>query len=183
MSRATSRAANRRLRALGAAFSLALPLACGTATGIAPPVAFPTAPRPPATESAPARPDLRIEDILRDALSLRGTPYRLGGETPADGLDCSGLVRYVLGQHRVDMPRTVAEQFSIGRRVKLGDVRAGDLLFFTTTAAGPTHVGIAVTSGRDAEFVHAPGAGGVVRVEHVDTPYWRSRVVGVRRVF
>jgi peptidoglycan endopeptidase LytE len=121
--------------------------------------------------------------IVQDALAFQGVRYQLGGEDPAGGFDCSGLVRYVFEQHHVDVPRTVAEQYQQGRHVAVADVHAGDLVFFTTTGPGATHVGIALGTAGPGEFVHAPGDGGAVRVEHFDTPYWRSRIVGVRRVF
>jgi cell wall-associated NlpC family hydrolase len=109
---------------------------------------------------------------------MRGVRYRLGGDEPAGGFDCSGLVRYVFQRHQLEIPRTVTEQYSAGQRVSTRDIRPGDLLFFSTTGRGPTHVGIAVGEG---EFVHAPGTGQVVRTERYDTPYWRERIVGVRR--
>src|SRR3546814_12560181 len=33
--------------------------------------------------------------VLMRAISLVGTPYRYGGNTPEGGFDCSGLVHYV----------------------------------------------------------------------------------------
>ena len=92
--------------------------------------------------------------ILDTALGLRGIAYRLGGEDPASGFDCSGFVRYVFGQHQLDVPRTVAEQFAAGQDVAPDRIRAGDLVFFRHR--GPTHVGIALGPG-SGEFVHAPG--------------------------
>ncbi len=48
----------------------------------------------------------------------------------------------------------------------------GDILFFTTTDPGPSHVAIAI--GGD-QFVHAPSSTGVVRVEHLSSTYWSPR--------
>lgn len=121
--------------------------------------------------------------LVQLALGYQGVPYRLGGEDPNGGFDCSGLVRYVYEQYRVDVPRTVAEQYQFGRHISIGDVQAGDLVFFSTIGPGATHVGIALGPAGPGEFVHAPGEGGAVRIEHFDAPYWRSRLVGVRRVF
>ena len=59
------------------------------------------------------------------------------------------------------------------------DLEPGDLLFFTTTGPGASHVGIAV--GTD-QFVHAPSSTGVVRVERLSSGYWSQRFVGARRV-
>jgi cell wall-associated NlpC family hydrolase len=117
-------------------------------------------------------------EISGTALALRGTPYRNGG-SDTNGFDCSGFVWYVFAQHRLPMPRTVAEQYRAGSDVQPAELREGDLVFFSTTTPGPSHVGIAV--GGDS-FIHAPASTGVVRVEHLSASYWASRFVGARRV-
>lgn len=126
----------------------------------------------------PATTALGGYEISGTALALRGAPYRLGGDDP-NGFDCSGLVRYVFAQHGIAMPRTVAEQFKVGSTIAMAELKAGDLVFFSTTASGASHVGIAV--GGDS-FVHAPTTSGVVRVEHLGANYWASRFLGARRV-
>jgi len=177
--------------------SLAIPLVvlavvaagCASESGTLVPQPFPSAPvRPVATSlSAGVSPAGSIVPepvaLVQTALGFQGVPYRLGGDEPGTGFDCSGFVQYVFEQHHVDVPRTVAEQFQAGRRVALADVQPGDLLFFATTGSSATHVGIALGPSSPGEFIHAPDAGGVVRVEHFDTPYWRGRIVGVRRIF
>lgn len=120
------------------------------------------------------------ESVLDSARAQLGVKYQIGGDQPSTGFDCSGFVRYVFGAHQVELPRTVAGQFGRGIKIAIQDVRAGDLVFFSTTGPGPTHVGIALGNG---EFIHAPSSTGVVRVEHYDTPYWHDRLVGARRVF
>ena len=112
------------------------------------------------------------------ALEFQGTPYKNGGSDPS-GFDCSGLVAYVFASYGVTVPRTSAEQFAAGLPVEAASLEPGDLVFFTTVAPGPSHVGIFVT-GRD--FVHAPSSSGVVRVESLAAPYWASRFVGARRL-
>ena len=115
--------------------------------------------------------------IAGTALSFRGVRYRNGGADPG-GFDCSWLVWYVFGQHGVSVPRTVLEQFTAGSPAA-DPLETGDLVFFSTVAPGPTHVGILI--GGD-EFVHAPSSAGQVRVERLSASYWASRYVGARRV-
>lgn len=156
--------------------------ACATGGDILTPRPFPlpgdSSPGAPARDSAaPIAGPRDAYALTGTALSLRGVPYRNGGADPA-GFDCSGFVRYVFAQHGVTMPRTVTEQYHAGEPVH-GDYLPGDLIFFSTVAPGPSHVGISL--GGD-EFVHAPSSAGVVRVERLSAPYWSSRLVGVRRL-
>jgi cell wall-associated NlpC family hydrolase len=143
----------------------------------------PTSPAPPPArgrpaDGMPARVAVNGYALSGTALALRGAPYRNGGADPS-GFDCSGLVQYVFTQHGVSMPRVTREQFTVGRSVASIDVEPGDLVFFSTTAPGASHVGIAI--GGD-QFVHAPNGRGVVRVESLGADYWRSRFIGARRI-
>ena len=146
---------------------------CASSLSVARPAPFPGSRVPPSP----------IGSAIADtALSLQGVPYGVGGNRPETGFDCSGLVSYVFARHQVTVPRTVAQQFRTGHPVPLDQLRAGDLIFFRTNGQSASHVGIAIGSRDRARFVHAPVSGGVVRVEDVDAAYWRTRVVGVRRI-
>jgi cell wall-associated NlpC family hydrolase len=112
------------------------------------------------------------------ALSLRGSPYRNGGSDPT-GFDCSGFVSYVFAQHGYSLPRSVGELFRTGREIPADAIQPGDLVFFNTSGAGASHVGIVI--GGD-QFVHAPSTSGVVRVDRVSASYWAQRFVAARRV-
>jgi cell wall-associated NlpC family hydrolase len=116
--------------------------------------------------------------VTGTALALRGSPYRNGGADPT-GFDCSGFTQYVFAQHGLALPREVREQFRLGSAVKPENMAVGDLIFFTTVGAGASHVGIAL--GGD-EFIHAPSAAGVVRVERLSASYWSRRFAGARRL-
>jgi len=116
--------------------------------------------------------------LIATALSVRGTPYRNGGSDPS-GFDCSGFTQWVFAHHGVALPREVDEQFKVGKKIKLDDLKPGDLVFFHTVSRGASHVGIFVA---DDQFVHAPSSKGVVRVESINASYWSSRFVGGRRL-
>ncbi len=149
--------------------------ACASSGAV--PRPFPT----PGGGPSPSAPDATRASgygVSGTALSLVGAPYRDGGTDPR-GFDCSGFVQYVFAQYGVALPHSVAEQSQRGRRVGLRDLAPGDLLFFSTVAAGASHVGIALGG---EEFVHAPSSRGEVRVERISAPYWATRLVEVRRL-
>lgn len=136
-----------------------------------------TAPPPRTGSTLPALDSEQARDLAVHALGLVGTPYRWGGNTPEGGFDCSGLIGYV---YRARMgrapPRTVAQLSRFGASVDLDERRTGDLVLFGRGT--PTHAGIYVGGGR---FVHAPSAGGDVRVDSVDGGYWSRQSASYRR--
>ena len=150
------------------------------------PAAVQAAPTLPETAALPApleptpRPPSGVDGyaLAGNALSLRGAPYRNGGADP-QGFDCSGFTQYVFWQYGLSLPREVREQYRVGTPVKTENLAPGDILFFTTTEPGPSHVAIAV--GGD-QFVHAPSSTGVVRVERLSSSYWSPRYLGARRI-
>lgn len=120
-------------------------------------------------------------DVLFRAIALVGTPYRWGGNTPAGGFDCSGLVDYIY-QNAADMalPHSSREMADLtGEKVRqMTELASGDLVFFNG-GSGISHVGVYVGKGR---FVHAPNSGGTVRLDDIDGPYWRDHFVYGKRL-
>lgn len=116
----------------------------------------------------------------RTAERFVGIPYRWGGNTVVDGMDCSGFVRAVFNLCGVNIPRTSGEQFQTGQTIDRGDLRDGDLVFFGDSASRINHVGIYVGDGK---FVHAPRRGDDIKISRVDESYFEKRFVGARRYF
>ena len=160
------------------ALSTALLLAgCGGSENVRPGPA--PAPQRTWTDPRPADP-AKANAVLMRAISLVGTPYRYGGNTPEGGFDCSGLVNYVY-RDMLDMrlPRTSRDLAAMeGPRIAPDRLSGGDLVFFGTGGT-VSHVGIYVGEGR---FVHAPSTGGTVRLDHLDGSYWRRNYSGAKRV-
>lgn len=132
-------------------------------------------------DSAPATSQaMQANDVLIRAISLVGTPYVWGGNTPESGFDCSGLVNYVFRDMlNLKLPRTSRELSALSApAVESSGLATGDLVFFAS-GGQVSHVGIYVGDGR---FVHAPRTGGVVRLERLDGNYWQQRYAGARRV-
>jgi cell wall-associated NlpC family hydrolase len=119
------------------------------------------------------------EPLINYALSLQGTPYRWGKETPEEGFDCSGFVRHVYGKHGIRLPRTAYAMATALPSVSKYDLRAGDLVFFNTRGKTYSHVGIFL---HDDKFIHAPSSRvGRVLVSSLDSNYWHKHYVGARR--
>ncbi|BEI33158.1 C40 family peptidase [Polynucleobacter sp. HIN5] len=120
------------------------------------------------------------EGISIAAMGLVGVPYRYGGNTPAGGFDCSGLIVYVYqNSSGIKLPRTIQQMSNVGKGIGQQAPAPGDLVFFNTTGERHSHAGIYVGQGR---FVHAPSAGGTVRLERIDSPYWAARYTEARRI-
>lgn len=130
------------------------------------------------TPTAPPPATLGNRQAAADALRLQGQPYRYGGEAPGEGFDCSGLVQYVYARQGVRLPRDTLAMARQLPAVSAGQRQPGDLLFFDTEGKPFSHVGLYV--GEDA-FVHAPRNGRQVMRSSLALPYWRARLVGVRR--
>jgi cell wall-associated NlpC family hydrolase len=139
--------------------------------------------RGPAAQMAPREVPSRLSleqahDVTIYAISLVGTPYRHGGNTPEAGFDCSGLIGHVYKTRgAVAMPRTVSRLQDAGQSVPLESIRSGDLVIFSQRGEA-THAGIYVGANR---FVHAPSSGGEVRLESLSSKYWAAQQVAFRR--
>lgn len=125
-------------------------------------------------------PGLDVTELVDNALSFIGVPYRFGGSSPASGFDCSGFVKYVFSKtFDLSLPRTAREMARGGMAVARGELQPGDLVFFNTRGAANSHVGIYLG---DSKFVHAPNSRGRVRINDLDETYYRQRFNGARRV-
>ena len=159
----------RLARATSAAFvSIVLVAGCATAPTNTPP-----------TKPVPARLSVvQANEVTVMAIGLVGTPYRYGGNTPASGFDCSGLIGYVYKvRAEILPPRSVSALVKWGSPVPADGVRTGDLVIFSQ-GGHATHAGIYVGDGR---FVHAPSTGGEVRLDQLKSKYWAQQQVVFRR--
>lgn len=110
-----------------------------------------------------------------------GIPYLYGGTdlTPnGKGVDCSSYVQQMFAHFGITLPRTSEEQYTLGSQVARSALQAGDLIFFHTDGAGPTHVGIMTSSD---VFISATVSGGV-RTQSLSIDYWSQNYEGARRV-
>jgi cell wall-associated NlpC family hydrolase len=136
------------------------------------------------TRNEPA-PTASASAVLTTGDSYLGTRYTYGGSAPQTGFDCSGFVQFVYGRNGITLPRTSRQQATAGRSMptKLdGNLRAGDLLFFSQSGDVVNHVAIYVGNDR---ILHSSSSGGGVRYDDLSTArgkWFRDRLVAVRRV-
>jgi cell wall-associated NlpC family hydrolase len=164
--------------ACAALLSIALGACASMSTGTRhPAIPPPRAPADaPSASTPPAAPRPAAAIMVDNALSMLGQPYRYGGAEPG-GFDCSGLVAYAAGGAGIRVPRTAIEQLRAGMPVARSDVRPGDLVFMHLSRK-ELHVGIAIGGER---FVHAPAAGGRVRIDSLAAPPYAGGFTAARR--
>ena len=126
----------------------------------------------------------KINTVVNTAKSYIGTPYRWGGTTRA-GMDWSGLLINSYSSIKYALPRTSVDQSKIGKKVGMGKLETGDLVFFATGKKRRriTHVGL-VTSvrGGEVKFIHSSSSLGVVE-SSLSSSYYKKRFITGRRPF
>ncbi|NML58146.1 C40 family peptidase [Chryseobacterium cheonjiense] len=113
-----------------------------------------------------------IDNILTEAQTYLGTPYRYGGMT-RNGIDCSAFVLSVFGAAAgLSLPRVAASQSQEGEKVEKENLQKGDLIFFSH-GRRISHVGIVESVSEDGEvkFIHAATSKGVM-VSSLNDSYW-----------
>lgn len=117
--------------------------------------------------------------VISIAKRQLGKPYVYGAAGP-NSFDCSGFTTFVYKQIGIKLPRTSASQSRFGKPVEKNDLQPGDLIFFNTTGAGVSHVGIYIGNGK---FIHSatsinPG----VIIDNLNTNYYIKTYISARRV-
>jgi cell wall-associated NlpC family hydrolase len=136
----------------------------------------------PNREKSEKDPRKKLEQrLVKTARRFIGVPYRWGGESVAEGFDCSGLTMTVYRLNGLDLPRKAALQYLEGVPVSLRSLKHGDLVFFATNGDGRiSHVGIYSGEGK---FIHAPGRGKTIQAASLSNVYFKKHYRGARRYF
>ncbi len=97
-----------------------------------------------------------IRNLLDTAYSFQGISYSWGGRS-VKGFDCSGFVQTVFRLNGIELPRDSGSQYSSGKPLgkNIGNLKAGDLLFFSSNGDKITHV--ALYTGKNKRFIHSSG--------------------------
>lgn len=109
--------------------------------------------------------------VVDYARQFLGNPYVYGGNSLTNGTDCSGFVKGVYAAFGINLPRTSAEQRSVGYAVSLSEIQPGDIVCYSG------HVGI--YAGNNT-LIHASNEKTGITLT---SPVTYRSVLAVRRIF
>lgn len=121
--------------------------------------------------------------VVNYGKKFMGTPYKFGASTSTTKVfDCSSFMKYIFKKYGVTLPRTSAQQSKVGVAVSKSNLRAGDLVFFSSgsrsTGKNVTHVAVYMGSGK---ILHTYGKPGVT-ISNLNSTFWKKAYVKARRV-
>ena len=118
--------------------------------------------------------------IASYAQQFVGNPYRYGGNSLTNGIDCSGFTQQIMAKFGYSISRTSSSQAGEGRAVSTSSLRAGDLVFYGN-GGSINHVALYIGGG---QVVHAsnsaPYPRGGIKISNVNyrTPICARRIIG-----
>lgn len=133
------------------------------------PAPKPTTPKPPPTKPSDPPPpsSSKVETAIAFAKAQLGEPYKWGGAGP-DSWDCSGLTMKAYAAAGIYIPHYGGAQYTSTKHVSMGNIKRGDLLFWSNGSAGSIyHVALYLGGGM---MIQAPRTGR--NVEIVPLSYW-----------
>ena len=116
------------------------------------------------------------EDLVAEALTWLGTPYRYGGSSRS-GTDCSGFTMAIFSQFGYSLIHGARDQYAQSTPVTFQERDIGDLVFFDW-GYGISHVGIYLGGGT---FIHSSTSSGVI-ISSLYENYYANGYVGAGRI-
>lgn len=126
--------------------------------------------------------DKKMGELMEEAESYLGTPYRYGG-TSRNGIDCSAFVLSVFGAAMgMNLPRVAASQAQEGERIEKENLKKGDLVFFSR-GRRISHVGIVhhIDEAGEVHFIHSSTSRGVM-ISPLKDSYWGPKFRFAKRI-
>lgn len=121
----------------------------------------------------------KAQAVINIAKSKLGNKYVWGGSGP-NNFDCSGLTQYAFKNGaNINIPRTSSSQATAGTYVSKSNLQPGDLVFFSNNGKTINHVGLYIGNN---QMIHSPKPGDVVKIQRIDTTYYKNAYVTARRV-
>ena len=137
----------------------------------------------PRHKETPSGPTAAVRtSLVSKAEEYLGIRYKYGGNTPREGFDCSGFVKYLYHDQGLDIQRVSRDQAKQGRPIDPATAKAGDLVFFRRGANQPVfHVSMIVAAAPGELWViHPTSSRGVIRENILASSYWRPKIYTVK---
>lgn len=101
------------------------------------------------------------QEVISYALQFVGNPYRYGGSSLKTGTDCSGFTMSVYKYFGYKLPHNAYSQIGATKKVKMKNIKPGDLIFYGSSVGGCNHVALYIGNNK---VVHAstPATGIVI---------------------
>jgi hypothetical protein len=135
-----------------------------------------------------------LDKIIKEAEKYLNTRYVLGGKLKG-GIDCSGLTQAVYKNAlNIILPRHSWDQKEVGKKVKLENLKTGDLIFLIKEKNSHKHVGIVevikspqfrvlgTAAGRNINLIHASLDEKKVIRQDLDKVFEKYEFVEARRI-
>lgn len=123
------------------------------------------------------------QSVVNFGKKYMGVRYQFGASTSTTrAFDCSSFIKYIFSKYGKTLPRTSAAQSKVGTAVSKSNLRAGDLVFFSTgnraTGRNVTHVAVYAGNGK---ILHTYGSPGVT-ISDLNSGNWKRTYLKARRV-
>jgi len=133
--------------------------------------------------------EARLFDIVAEARTFVGRPYKLGASYKTDGtnaFDCSYLTDYLYSLIGLSIGHTAHQQYKAGRPLELDELQPGDLLFCggewsqldAKEREGVAHVALYIGDGK---IIQAASKAGKITEEPATVITEHSEYLGARR--
>lgn len=114
---------------------------------------------------------------LKDKVTISSTTNNTTSLTFANG----GLVNYIFMKNGINLGTTIIkEQIKLGQSVSYGNLKKGDLVFFSSTAGSTTPGMVAIYAGDHRLILATPSNGVYTRVDLLD--WYKQHYITARRV-
>lgn len=125
----------------------------------------------------------RGTQVVNYGKKFMGTPYKFGASTSTTRVfDCSSFMKHIFKKYGVTLPRTSAAQAKVGKAVSKSNLKAGDLVFFSSgsraNGKNVTHVAVYMGNGK---ILHTYGKPGVT-ISDLNSGTWKKTYLKARRV-
>ena len=119
--------------------------------------------------------DVRV-DLVEYAKQFLGNPYVWGGTSLTKGADCSGFVLSVFKKYGITLSHSSRAQANEGTKIKISELKPGDLVFYNNSSGTINHVAIYIGGG---QVIHAssPKTGIKISKYNYRTPAKAVRVI------